>query len=128
MGARDVHAGRRGHERRLLDLTASLVVSGKGKAMKLELATTTRSRLRGLLGRPGFDGVLMLVPCRDVHTFGMSRPLDIAFIAADGTVIDVHRGVGPRRRLKNRAAAATLERFADDGPWFSPGNQLFERM
>ena len=88
-----------------------------------------RSRLLGLFGRPGFEGVLMLVPCHDVHTFGMSRPLDIAFVAADGTVIESHRNVEPCHRLKNREAAATLERIAaDDDPWLAPGNTMLERI
>ena len=83
-----------------------------------------RSRLLGLYGRRGFDGALLLVPCHDVHTFGMSRPLDIAFVAADGTVIESHRNVEPCHRLKNREAAATLERFASDSPWFVPGDRI----
>ena len=64
----------------------------------------------------------MLVPCRDVHTFGMKSPLDIAFIGVDGTVIETHRDVGPRRRLKNRRACATLERYARPGPWLDVGD------
>lgn len=92
--------------------------------MDLEIACTTRARLRGLFGRPGFDGVLLLVPCHDVHTFGMKRPLDIAFVAGNGTVVESHRGVEPRRRLKNREATATLERFACASPWFAPGDRI----
>lgn len=92
--------------------------------MKLEIACTVRARLRGLLGRPGFDGVLMLVPCHDIHTFGMRESLDVAFVAADGTVLESHRRITPGRRLKNRQAAATLERFADSSPWFAPGDRI----
>lgn len=92
--------------------------------MELEIACTMRSRLLGLFGRPGYEGVLMLVPCHDVHTFGMQRPIDIAFVAADGTIIESHRNVSPCHRLKNREAAATLERYADPGPWFAPGDRI----
>ena len=92
--------------------------------MNLEIACTIRSRLLGLFGRPGFDGVLLLVPCHDVHTFGMSRPIDVAFVAADGTVIESHRNVEPCHRLKNREAVATLERFAGAGAWFMPGDRI----
>lgn len=92
--------------------------------MNFEIACTARSRLLGLLGRSRFDGVLLLVPCHDVHTFGMSRPLDIAFVAADGTVIESHRSVEPCRRLKNRKAAATLERYACASPWFASGDRI----
>lgn len=92
--------------------------------MDLELACTMRSRLLGLFGRSGFTGVLMLAPCHDVHTFGMSRPLDIAFVAADGTIVESHRNVEPCHRLKNREAIATLERFASNDSWFVPGDRI----
>ena len=92
--------------------------------MDLEIACTMRSRLLGLFGRPGFTGVLMLVPCHDIHTFGMQKPIDVAFIAADGTVIEAHRSVAPCHRLKNREAVATLERFAAEGRWFAPGDRM----
>ena len=92
--------------------------------MELEIACTMRARVRGLFGHAGFGGVLLLVPCNDVHTFGMTAPLDIAFVSADGTVLEAHRDVGPRRRLKNRRACATLERFARPGPWLAPGEPI----
>ena len=92
--------------------------------MNLEIACTMRSRLLGLFGRSGFDGVLLLVPCRDIHTFGMSRPLDVAFVAADGTILESYRNVEPCHRLKNREAVATLERFVASDPWFAPGDRI----
>lgn len=92
--------------------------------MDLEIACTMRSRLLGLLGCPGFSGVLMLVPCHDVHTFGMRRPLDVAFVASDGTVVEAHRNVAPCHRLKNRGAVATLERFSCDSHWFVSGDRI----
>ncbi len=50
-----------------------------------EVATTRAARRRGLLGRDGVDGV-MVIPTRSVHTFGMRFAIDVAFCAADGTV------------------------------------------
>lgn len=96
----------------------------EGKVMELEIASTMRLRLLGLFGRPGFAGVLMLVPCHDIHTFGMKGPIDVAFVAADGTVIEAHRNVAPCHRLKNREAVATLERFTADSRWFVPGDRM----
>ena len=96
--------------------------------MKLEVANTIRSRLVGLLGRSEFDGVLLLVPCNDVHTFGMKRSLDIAFASAEGRIIEAHRNVGPNRRLRNRRAKATLERFSSDDPWYEPGDSIHEGL
>ncbi len=90
----------------------------------IEIACTVRARLLGLLGRPGFEGMLVLVPCHDIHTFGMRRPLDVAFVAVDGTILESHRNVEPCRRLKNRESVATLERFASPRSWFVPGDRI----
>ena len=92
--------------------------------MKVEIACTIFGRLRGLIGRREFDGVLLLTPCNDVHTFGMSRAIDVAFIAADGLVLESHREVGACRRLRCRPATATLERIAVEAPWFERGDRV----
>lgn len=97
-------------------------------SVNVEIACTLRSRLKGLLGRDAFDGVLMLVPCNDVHTFAMRRAIDVAFVAADGIVLEAHRDVSANRRLHNRRAAATLERFASEKPWFSPGDRIQQSL
>lgn len=52
-----------------------------------EVATTHRARMRGLLGRTGFEGALVLRPCRQVHTWGMRFPIDVAFCTSDGVVV-----------------------------------------
>ena len=96
--------------------------------MSFEVASTLPARLRGLIGRKGFTGVLMLMPCNDIHTFGMRRPIDVAFVAADGVVIDSFRNVVPHRRLCNRDATATLERFSSGERWFSPGDKVQQTL
>ena len=96
--------------------------------MDLEIASSMRARLRGLFGRSGFTGVLMLVPCHDVHTFGMRHSIDVAFVAADGTVVEAHRNVAPCHRLKNREAVATLERFAAEACWFNIGDRIQDKF
>jgi hypothetical protein len=45
----------------------------------VEVASSRQARRRGLLGRPGIDGALLLQPARSVHTFGMSFPVDVAY-------------------------------------------------
>lgn len=50
----------------------------------LEVADTFRARRRGLLGRDGCHGALLLEPARAVHTLGMRFPIDVAFCAVDG--------------------------------------------
>lgn len=90
----------------------------------MEVANTLCSRLRGLFGRNGFDGELLLVPCNDVHTFGMSRAIDVAFVASDGAVLEAYRNVAPNRRMRNGKATATVERFSCGGAWYEPGDWI----
>jgi uncharacterized membrane protein (UPF0127 family) len=45
----------------------------------LEVAETFSERSRGLLGRPGLAGALLLRPARSVHSMGMQFALDVAF-------------------------------------------------
>lgn len=52
-----------------------------------EVATTARSRRRGLLGRDSLDGALVLRPCRHVHTVRMRFAIDVAFCDAEGVVL-----------------------------------------
>ena len=54
----------------------------------------------------------------------MRKPIDVAFVGADGTVIESHRSVVPNRRLRNRRAAATIERFAAEDAWYEPGDLI----
>jgi uncharacterized membrane protein (UPF0127 family) len=69
-------------------------------------------RLRGLLGRPPLspDEGLLLVPCRSVHMFGMSYPLDVAFVDPRGTVVAAYHRLAPGRRSRwHRSAAYAVE-------------------
>ena len=54
-----------------------------------EVADTGRARSRGLLGRRGLDGALVLRPCHWVHTLGMKFALDVAFLDSEGEVIRI---------------------------------------
>lgn len=45
-----------------------------------EVARTSTERLRGLLGRSGFEGALVLPRTRSVHSLGMRFALDVAFL------------------------------------------------
>ena len=87
-------------------------------------ACTVRDRLVGLFRAGDGGGVLVLAPCRDVHTFGMRADIDVAFVASDGTVLESHRAVRPGRRMRCRNAVVTLERVAGGGAWFSPGDSV----
>lgn len=63
----------------------------------LELAETRSARRRGLLGRDGIEGALLLRPARSVHSLGMRFPLDVAWCDDELVVLRVARL--PRRRL-----------------------------
>jgi uncharacterized membrane protein (UPF0127 family) len=75
----------------------------------LELAETGRARRRGLLGRDGIDGALLLRPARAVHTVGMRFALDVAYCDADLKVLKVRRMARHRVGLPVPAARAVLE-------------------
>lgn len=91
---------------------------------KLTIAASLRHRVRGLLGAPPFDGVLMLVPCSDIHTHGMKCAIDVAFLARDGLVLEAHRSVTPGSRLRCRGSTAVLERVASSDPWYAKGDRF----
>lgn len=91
---------------------------------QLMVATDGPSRARGLLLRRRCSEPLILMPCNDVHTVGMVRKLDIAFVDRCGVVLESYRAVGPMRRLRCPRAVATIERFAECGTWFSEGDRV----
>lgn len=95
-----------------------------GDAESIEMATSASSRLRGMLFRDPDDITRLLVPCRDIHTFGMRYPLDIAFISKDGCVLEVHRNVEGRRRIKRKEASMVAERFSRQGDWLKAGDVI----
>ena len=66
---------------------------------QLDIADDRRSRRRGLLGRDGIDGALLLRPCRSVHSMGMRFSIDVAYCARDGDMLAVlvMRTMPPRR-------------------------------
>ena len=82
-------------------------------------------RLRGMKGIKKESSHVVLVPCCDIHTFGMKAPLDVAFIDKTGTVIAVHRRVMPKRRIRNAAARLVVERAAHQGAWYECGDNFF---
>lgn len=53
----------------------------------LEVASSRGERRRGLLGRDGIEGALLIERARSVHTIGMRFPIDVAHLDADGVVL-----------------------------------------
>jgi uncharacterized membrane protein (UPF0127 family) len=84
----------------------------------VEVATTRRDRARGLLGRRGVTGALVIRPCRQVHTLRMRFPIDVGFADADGRVLTTRTlrpwRVSPvvwRAALAIEAEAGAFERW-----------------
>ncbi len=74
-----------------------------------EVASTRADRRRGLLGRDGAEGALVLTPCRAVHTLGMRFPIDVAFVDGEGRVLRTLTMSRRRIGLPVRRAAYVIE-------------------
>ncbi len=48
-----------------------------------EIAASPGHRSKGLLGRDGIEGAMLLRPARSIHTFGMRFAIDAAFVDSD---------------------------------------------
>ncbi|MEU7034183.1 DUF192 domain-containing protein [Streptomyces sp. NPDC046237] len=60
-----------------------------GGHVGLEIAATYRARRRGLLGRDGIDGAMLITPTNSIHTFGMRFTIDVAYLDRNLTVLAV---------------------------------------
>ena len=102
--------GCHGQEALLLSADGGLLVR-----LDLGLADGFRLRLLGLMGQPALTlglqpQALLLRHCRSVHTCFMRAPIDIAFLDANGWVVQTHDNVGAWRvRNGRRPARDTLE-------------------
>ena len=74
----------------------SWLVRGDDVLAAAEVAVSRRQRARGLMGREDVEGALVLRPCRQVHTFGMKFPIDVAFCDRYGFVLH-ETTMAPRR-------------------------------
>ncbi|MFD9487673.1 DUF192 domain-containing protein [Streptomyces sp. NPDC059991] len=76
----------------------------EGHLVPLEIAASYRARTRGLLGRDGVQGAVLLSPATSVHTFRMRFPLDVAYLDRHLRVITLHT-VPPNRLTAPRLRA-----------------------
>ncbi|MFD9225163.1 DUF192 domain-containing protein [Streptomyces sp. NPDC060064] len=70
----------------------------------MEIAASYGTRRRGLLGRDGIEGAILLTPCNSVHTFRMRFTIDVAYLDMELRVVDVHT-MKPGRLGKPRFGA-----------------------
>ena len=117
--------GDAGPPRRSSLAVAWLEVDGRIVA-PVEVARSRAERRRGLLGRTGVRGALMLPRCRSVHTVGMRFALDVVWLDRTGAVVRVAR-VDPGRvtrpvRRSRAVVEATAGSAADWG--LCPGSRV----
>jgi len=98
------------------------------RRVRVRVAANFFARLRGLIGAPPLasgEG-MWIAPCCAVHTFGMTRPIDVVFVNGDGCVVAVHAQLPPRRLRACWTARATLELAAGfaDQAGIRPGARL----
>ena len=75
----------------------------------LEVAESVGARTRGLLGRDGIDGAILLAPARSVHTLRMRFAIDVAFLDGDHTVVRTVTMVPNRFGMPVWRARAVIE-------------------
>lgn len=73
----------------------------------LEVAASYRARTRGLLGRDGIEGAMLLTPASSVHTFRMRFAIDVAHLDRRLTVIALTTMVPGRLGLPGCAPATS---------------------
>lgn len=76
-----------------------------------ELADTSASRKKGLLGRDALNAGegLWIVPCESVHTFGMRFSIDVVYLGRNKCVRKIRRELVPCRISMCLPAHSVLE-------------------
>ena len=80
-------------------------------ADRIEVANSSRSRSKGLLGRDGLaagEG-LWIIPCESVHTFGMRFSIDLVYLDRQLRVRKARRQVRPWRLSACFTAHSVIE-------------------
>ncbi len=107
------------------------LVRGEEVLCPLEVASSASARIRGLLGRDGLEGALLLPGCRSVHTLGMRFPIDVAFLDRRGRVVGLVTPMRPWRASRARWRAHQVleaEAGAFDRWHVAPGDVLDVRL
>ncbi|MEU2155027.1 DUF192 domain-containing protein [Streptomyces sp. NPDC019396] len=108
------------------DGKGELRIPGRETPVDLVIAASYRARTRGLLGRDGIDGAIMLTPAGSVHTFRMRFTIDVAYLDKQLRVISMRTMKPGRLGMPRMRARHVLE--AEAGAWerwgLRPGVQL----
>ena len=93
------------------------LVDPRGGEWLVEVPSTARQRMRGLLGRgaaPPFTGMLFR-NCRTIHTLFMRFPLEVVFLDRTLRIIDVQQAEPGRWSVRSSGATHILEVPAGSG-------------
>ena len=74
-----------------------------------EIATSIAQRSKGLLGKKGYEGALILHHTSSVHSIGMRFAIDVAFLNRKLVVVDVAHVAPWRVALPRMRARSILE-------------------
>ena len=96
----------------------------------LEIADTRTTRRRGLLGREGIEGAMLLRPARSVHTIRMRFAIDVAHLDDELRVLSITEMRPGRLGKWSPRAGAVLEAEAGSfRRWgLQPGMELEIRV
>ncbi|PJE96624.1 hypothetical protein CUT44_16385 [Streptomyces carminius] len=85
------------------------VPAGAPAEVPVEVAASLGARTRGLLGRDGIEGALLLTPASGVHTFRMRFAIDVAYLDRGLRVLAVRTMRPGRLGLPRPRARHVLE-------------------
>jgi len=74
-----------------------------------DLADSFFDRTRGLLGKPDYDGAMILPRTRSIHSFGVRFPVDVAFLDKEMHVVAMVRVKRWRVTMPRFRASQALE-------------------
>jgi hypothetical protein len=88
-----------------------VAVNGVPHDWQVRCCDTFLSRARGRLASPPVQAhyAWRLKPCRAVHTFFLSQPIDVVFCDANETIVRLAPMLPPWRCIASRVAACTWE-------------------
>jgi uncharacterized protein len=91
-----------------------------------EVADTLGQRSKGLLGRAGYEGAMVLPRTRSVHTFGMKFTIEVAFCDRDLVVVAVAKMRPWRMAMPRKGCRTVIE--AEAGAFERWGLRVGDRL
>lgn len=85
------------------------LVRGDDVLASLDVADSFATRFKGLLGRDGIEGALLIKPAMSVHTLGMKFAIDVAFCDGNLAVLDAITMRPNRMSLPRPKARCVIE-------------------